>query len=208
MKHYASQNPLINAGLIPFLLRVLLEDSPFGVSVGVPWLKQTSLSKEPSSQRSSPHPMPDQHGVGRSCHNLRLWPAVQLQCSHWQAGILPWNYHPCTDGIRHGGRPLRSTEARVGAASQLHFSLCSILLLSPPFQRWRSQESSFINALHANLCLFSGNPICKKLLINPTKWMTLKTILLSEKKGHKRVYFMILLIRVLGLDELMGGERN
>lgn len=44
MKHCASQKPLRNEGLILFLLRVLLEDSPFGVSVGVPWLKQTSLS--------------------------------------------------------------------------------------------------------------------------------------------------------------------
>lgn len=81
----------------------------------------------------------------------------------------------------------------VGAASQLHFSHCSILLLSPPFQSCRSQEASLINALHAKLCLFLGNPTYEKLLINPTKWMTLKTIILKETR-HKSIYCMIALI--------------
>lgn len=124
-------------------------------------LKQTSLSKIPSSWRCSPHPMPDQHGVGRSCHDLKLlWQAIQLQHSHWQVRILPSN-HARTDGNGHLELPLGSAESGVGLPHS-SFSFCSVLLPSS-FESCSFQEASLINDLYANLHLSLGNLTYEKL---------------------------------------------
>lgn len=171
--------PAGNIGLMPTLLRVL----PFwGEGRGVfPWLKQTASSKTPSSWRCSPHPIPDQHGVGRSCHNLKLlWQSTELQHSHWQMRILPLN-HAHTDGNGHAELHLGSAEAGVGLPHN-SFSFCSVLLLPLSFQSCSFQEVPLINALYANLHLSLGNLTYEKPLINPKEWMTLKTFHIEWKK--------------------------
>lgn len=200
--------PAGNIGLMPTLLRVL----PFwGERRGVfPWLKQTASSKTPSSWRCSPHPIPDQHGVGRSCHNLKLlWQSTELQHSHWQVRILPLN-HAHTDGNGHAELHLGSAEAGVGLPHN-SFSFCSVLLLLLSFQSCRFQEVPLINALYANLHLSLGNLTYEKPLINPKEWMTLKTFHIEWKKKtqtQKSIYCRIPLIRVLGLVKLRDDERN
>ena len=88
---------------------------------------------------------------------------IQPQYPHGQARILP----PATHA------PVAAdAESSPGDQPELASVLSEVSLLTllnpvsfPPFQSLRSQEASLINALHANHCLFPGNPTCEKLLI-------------------------------------------
>ena len=88
---------------------------------------------------------------------------IQPQCPHGQARILPPAIHAPV---------VADAESSPGDQPELASVLSEVSLLTllnpvsfPPFQSLRSQEASLINALHANHCLFPGNPTCEKLLI-------------------------------------------
>ena len=124
------------------------------------WQKQIVLPKVPiSSWRSSPCQGQINMGAGAT-----------------------WNYsdRPYSSSAPTGGRefyPWQLTpRAPQGTQPELVELLSEVSLPSllspvsfPPFQSLRSQEASLINALHANQCLFPGNPTCEKLLINPAQ---------------------------------------
>lgn len=150
--------------VLPQTLSELQDIFPF--SWGCCW--KTALSSQPFRGEAS----------HTQCLITTEWAklAIYLQLSHWQERVPPRN-NLFTNGPR---APTGISWGWCWAASQLHFLSahpCFFCL----FQSDRSQAASLINALHATLCLFLGNPTCEKLLINSTKCMIPTTILQSER---------------------------
>lgn len=106
-------------------------------------LKHTVMPKaSPSSQRSSPCLMPDQPRGWSECATTGGHSDRPSSSRASPSGGNFTTEPPMRSWWRHCQKLLLgSAEAGVGAASQPHFSLCSILLLSPPFQSYRSKSS-------------------------------------------------------------------
>ena len=85
------------------------------------------------------------------------WPQGSLVCSgsnmkEMVRSTMAWSSQPCWEHLRRAclaAEPLgQLAEAVTGPASQRGFSLCSILLCSPPFHRCRSQGCSLDKTSH------------------------------------------------------------